>query len=81
MTPDRIEAFRAIFANCAGFEPGDLQSVNERDLLDIAVACWNAGAEAMGTAVEIATVDSWPAELLSKYVEEAKSSTFIKGES
>jgi len=78
MTPEQVEAFRVIFANTVGFESDSLQSVNEGDLLNIAVACWNAGASALGVAVELVTTDFYTAELLSMAVEEAKTATLIK---
>lgn len=83
MTEEHLRAFRAIFANGIGFEPGDLQSVNEADLMLLGMQFYNQGVgralDQLKSSLEIGMV--WEqAEWVGDRIEEVRKETLLRSE-
>lgn len=79
MTPDQKAQLHQVFATCTGYDLEALgDSEEEALMLKIAVAFWNAGADAMGTAVEMESMDYYEGERLSQWVKNASKATLIR---
>ena len=72
------EQLSEILRDRIGFEPGDLQECNETDLMSVAAACWNAGAEAALTRMEMEECDHYEGERLCARTKDAREHTIIK---
>ena len=80
MTDDQKSELKKIYAECTSRDDFDTPFAGAEGalLLRVAIAFYNAGAEAMEAAIKMEVLDFYEGERLSEHTAAAKAATIIK---